>query len=101
MVAVSLNGCISTSNYVKTNLNILEYTQSEIFIYPNPITSNQFEIKNFNNKMHIEIHDISGKLIDYDKIGVNVFQFKNVEDGIYFISIFDDKLISSFKILKN
>ena len=101
MVAVNLNGCISTSNYLKTNLNILDIYRSEIIIYPNPIVSNQFEIKNLTNEMKIKINDISGKLIDFERIDKNVFELKNVENGIYIISIFDDKSISSFKILKN
>ena len=79
----------------------MDIYRSEIIIYPNPIVSNQFEIKNLTNEMKIKINDISGKLIDFERIDKNVFELKNVENGIYIISIFDDKSISSFKILKN
>ena len=101
MVSVNLDGCISTSSYYTTNLNIETNYFNTIRIYPNPISSNQFEIKNLNTNSIVEIFDISGKVIDFKQIDINHFEINNIENGIYFIRILDGLQSFTFKILKN
>ncbi len=101
MVTVNLDGCISTSSYYKTNLRTETNYFNSIRIYPNPIISNQFEIKNLKKNSIIEIFDISGKVIDFKQIDINHFEINNIENGIYFIRILDGLQSFTFKILKN
>ncbi len=101
MVAVNLNGCVSTSSYLKTNLGIEKISELSLFVFPNPLISNQFEIKNLTQNMIVEIKDITGKNVDFEKIGANIFEIKNIVSGIYFINVIDSNQNYTFKIFKN
>lgn len=101
MVAVNLNGCVSTSNYFKTNLGFENIEKIIYDITPNPMVNNQFEVKGLNRNSTIEIKDVTGKNVDFQKIDDTHFEIKNCVSGIYLISIFDNNYNYTFKILKN
>ena len=101
MVSVDLNGCISTSSYLKTNLAIEKLDESPYLIYPNPLINNEFKIQNLTSNTTIEIKDITGKNIDFQQIDISHFEITHMVNGIYFVIINDGKLKSTFKILKN
>lgn len=101
MVAVNLNGCVSTSSYFKTNLSIENISTIPFYLYPNPLISNQFEIENVTKNRLVEIKDITGKSIDFEELGVNLFEIKNASSGIYFVLVKDGNQNQTFKILKN
>jgi hypothetical protein len=101
MVAVNLNGCVSTSKYLKTNLTVENLGNIIYEVFPNPLQSNLIEIKNLDLNSSIEIKDITGKNIEFQRIDQTRFEIKNIINGIYFISVFDGKQKNTFKILKN
>ena len=101
MVAVNLNGCVSTSNYFKTNLGFENIEKIIYNIIPNPMVDNHFEVKGLNRNSTIEIKDVTGKNVDFQKIDDTHFEIKNCVSGIYLISIFDNNYNYTFKILKN
>ena len=101
MVSVNLNGCVSTSKYLKTNLAIENLGSINYEVFPNPLQSNLIEIKNLDLNSSIEIKDVTGKNIEFQKIDQTHFEIKNIINGLYFISIFDGKQKNTFKILKN
>jgi pullulanase/glycogen debranching enzyme len=71
----------------------------KIFTYPNP-TKDNFQISTDTN--HIIIYDITGKKVKEFKgrfIANNTFSIKELENGIYFLTI--DTTNSILKILKN
>ncbi len=82
------------------NINFLE---NHVKIYPNP-SSGYFFIENGNNGNkinHIQIFDISGKLIDEKKIYFNLdyIEIEELNSGFYFLKIFAAHGIISKKIL--
>lgn len=103
MVAVNLNGCVSTSTYIRTNLDVNNINNSSLEIFPNPINSNKFEILNLSkiiDDSKIKVFDISGKNINYLRVNNNQFIIDSNYLGIIFIQIMDDNDSITFKILK-
>ncbi|HFS66753.1 MAG TPA: T9SS type A sorting domain-containing protein, partial [Flavobacteriia bacterium] len=85
-----------------TSASINENTNEAILIYPNP-SSDYVTIKcNLEEKFSIFLTDISGKHIINKKefIDNKVLNIKNLNKGIYFITITTKNNIKTFKLIK-
>lgn len=92
--------------YYTENLSVIENESSNINIYPNPVNE-ILTIKGLEqNKVSIQIFDVSGKLVYHNKLNVNQNKIEipvsHLEKGIYFIKIFNQfgKFLHTEKILK-
>jgi len=71
----------SLSNNTVSNLNIE--------IYPNP-TSNLLHIKgDIDRNSEIQIYDLAGQLVKYERVSYDIISLKNITDGIYNVKISD------------
>lgn len=93
----------SSGNYTFTNtLSRLEYTISNIKIYPNPTTS-FWNISFVNSIDSIELFDITGKTIQKFTPNANQFQLDGsaLSQGIYFVKIKSGLDFIVQKIIRN
>ena len=77
-----------------------------ITAFPNPANDFLFlKIENFNNEnMEVQIIDIHGRVLHHQKITVNQthFTMDNLASAIYGVQVMlDNKLVKTFKIVKN
>lgn len=94
--------------YYSQNLSVTESVDTKLYsVYPNPVNE-ILTIKGLEqNKVSIQIFDVSGKLVYHNKLNVNQNKIEipvsHLEKGIYFMKIFNQfgKFIHSEKILKN
>lgn len=100
----SQNGCDSLikinliSNIVGIN-EILNTTEVESVIYPNP-TSSQLTIVADLDIHEINIHDITGKLIKRIIHNTNNINVADLSNGVYFIKLVTDEGIITKKFVK-
>ncbi|MBI9068352.1 MAG: T9SS type A sorting domain-containing protein [Salinivirgaceae bacterium] len=86
------------------NGHVLSYVGNSIsetfIVFPNPVTNQEFYIKNLFNTTEIQLYDCSGKLIrTFKNKNFNCFQLQNITEGIYFIKAFSNNTIYSSKII--
>lgn len=84
--------------------------QIQFSIFPNP-TSNTITIKSLNHfdeNVTIEVVEINGKVVsetnylvkNYQDFNVPLVDFENLNQGVYFIKIFNSKFLNSYKVVK-
>lgn len=84
--------------------------QIQFSIFPNP-TSNSITIKSLNHfdeNVTIEVVDINGRVVsetnylvkNYQDFNVPIVDFENLNQGVYFIKIFNSKFLNSYKVVK-
>ena len=102
-VAVSSGFCTEQSTCVSfTVLSTEEFSNTEVNVFPNPVTS-ILKIDNFTEKaLKITINDISGKIINTlvsqkERIEINL---EKESSGVYFVNIVSKTKSSTFKIIK-
>jgi hypothetical protein len=90
-----------------SSVGISDFPENEISIYPNP-TKGEFKIKNEEFKIqNLIITDITGKTIQsFSNLQINEFSnfqlsIENYPNGIYFLKIYSENQIKTFKIVKN
>ena len=71
--------------------------------YPNPSHDNEsIYIPTYENDMILKLFDFSGKLLLEKKIALQKVELKGLKNGIYFISITNQKkAIRNFKVIVN
>jgi hypothetical protein len=84
------------SNDVQINAGINEFENSNIRIYPNPVSTN-LNITNMSGVGMIQISDILGKIIESIHISGNSASINtnNLTRGIYFITLYNNKGIAA------
>ncbi len=102
-VELSNGSCIEQSSCVSFNvLSTEEFSNTEVNVFPNPVTS-ILKIDNFTeNELKITVNDISGKIINTlvsqkERIEINL---DNESSGVYFVHIASKTKTSTFKIIK-
>ncbi|MDQ3191067.1 MAG: T9SS type A sorting domain-containing protein [Bacteroidota bacterium] len=99
-VELTLNGCSKTSDCIFVISNDLKENtafNNQLNIYPNP-NNGKFVIET-NANTQIQIFNPIGQII-LNKIlinGINQIELENAENGLYFISLVDEKGIRSTK----
>lgn len=84
-----------------TTLDIIDYPNDNIRIYPNP-NSEYITIDGYSNLLSISIYDVTGKIINRfdepnnESVSINTSEFL---DGTYFISILTNTGITTKKII--
>lgn len=93
---------------VRTDCDYLstEELDAPVFsIYPNP-TSNTFTVEaDIATNVNVELLNLSGKLITYRenafaKSASTTFNISNLDNGVYFIRIYNSNIFRTFKIVK-
>ncbi|MEO8760142.1 MAG: T9SS type A sorting domain-containing protein, partial [Bacteroidia bacterium] len=99
--AVVTNTTVNTIQISSTEIN--KFTKNGIRVYPNP-TTNYITVSNAQSGNYI-ITNAIGQIIASGPISANnnVINVANVNDGIYFIQLFDEKqnLIGTSKFIKH
>jgi len=72
---------------------------ADFVVYPNP-TSN-YIIINSDEMLNICIYNISGELVYFDKIDLFPFKFDftSFESGVYLVKLYNDKKMSTQKVI--
>ncbi|MCX8144387.1 MAG: T9SS type A sorting domain-containing protein [Bacteroidia bacterium] len=81
-----------------TNLPTTLYPNSEIFIYPNP-ADDKVSFSSMLTFYQYKIFDISGREVDAGFINNNSIFTQHLNNGIYLIQLFNDKIVASFKLI--
>jgi len=85
-------------NVTESVLDIVDYSQTLVEVYPNPVI-NQFSIRNLYNRKMI-ISDVSGKTcIEFNKYTGELISTDNFEEGIYFVSYIDNDEVRTMKLI--
>lgn len=102
-VEVSNGSCLELSLCINFSvLSTEEFTDEDISIYPNPVSS-VLKIDNFTaTELIITMNDILGKTINTFKSQSEHFEidFKNNASGVYFVNLVSKTKSSTFKIVK-
>ncbi len=80
--------------------DVAEHTTNIVSIYPNP-TNGVLNINTSNNSL-IKLFNINGKLINTTiaQSSVTIFDLSNLENGIYFIQVENNGIITTQKVVK-
>lgn len=76
----------------------IESYETEFSVYPNP-TNNELNISVENNST-IKLLDLTGKLINTSNSSMTTWDVSNLENGIYILSIENNGVITTQKIVK-
>ena len=99
-------GCSLLSNPIFVDLSqILELTQNEFVIFPNPFNESIYIIKNEYHNIEIIVSDVTGKLVYHDVqdnsddlfISINL---PELASGAYFLTLYYENSFSSYKLIK-
>lgn len=88
-----------------TNINNLNY-ESELLVYPNP-AHNQITVQHSSNSLinsRIEFYDVLGKRLYVEceeKNNLKTLNIESLENGVYFLVIYQSQQMQTFKIIKN
>jgi hypothetical protein len=95
------------SEYVQVNTGISTAKKDELIVYPNPVTSNELNIKHktqTNQAATVSIYDISGKQLKEINLIMNgnnsSIQLDNIEKGIYLVKFETNNETSYSKFIK-
>lgn len=84
-------GCSATSTPFEWNITGLTKTEKNGFkIYPNPVSDILYFSVNNNLNTTIEIFDINGKLMYFEKTGNNFINVNELTQGVYHIRIIEN-----------
>jgi hypothetical protein len=92
------NDTLRTSFRVVFN-NLQSLTQTDVRLFPNPGSAG-FRISTRANASHCQVLDISGKVLQQTKVENNFVNTENLSAGTYFIRIYTDRGIASFRWIK-
>jgi len=94
---------MATKAGINNQLSVVEFSDSELHVFPNPVAS-VLKINNNNGQnLDIRINDINGKLVTSKASNQRLIEI-NVENhntGIYFVNVISETKSSTFKIVKN
>lgn len=95
------------SDYVQVNTGISNTMKDELIVYPNPVTSNELNIKHktqTNQTTTVSIYDISGKQLKEMNLILNgnnsSIQLDNIEKGIYLVKFETNNETTYSKFIK-
>jgi hypothetical protein len=95
------------SEYVQVNTGISTAKKDELIVYPNPVTSNELNIKHktqTNQAATVSIYDISGKQLKEINLNMNgnnsSIQLDNIEKGIYLVKFETNNETTYSKFIK-
>ncbi|HLO53677.1 MAG TPA: T9SS type A sorting domain-containing protein [Saprospiraceae bacterium] len=79
--------------------SIVDYSENETFIYPNP-TSGRVQFNKNMGLCSLSVYNLQGKLVkELDKIESEV-ELMDLPAGIYFLDLRDNKSIKRYKLIK-
>ncbi len=85
------------TDIITTGYNSLTENTSNVSIYPNPATSN-VTIKGVNGT--VELYSISGKKVYSNVVnGTLLVDVENLSNGVYFIKVTENNVISTYKLI--
>ena len=103
-VAISLNGCIDTSECIPVNLSeINDFKNTFVSVYPNPV-SEILEIKGLKKLTeleNIEIISSKGNVLKKLEEKKEIINIKNLPPGLYFLKINLKTEARTIKFIKN
>jgi len=90
---------ILTGNNI--NLSTSDNQLSEISVYPNPAVRSVF-FEGLTTQVKYEIYGINGKALKNGEIDAqnNQVNIENLENGLYFVRLFNENMSSTHKIIK-
>lgn len=95
------------SDYVQVNTGVSSEKRDDLIVYPNPVTSNELNIKHntlTNQIAKVSIFDISGKQLKEIDLLLNgnksVLQLDNLEKGVYLIKFESNNETTYSKFIK-
>ncbi len=95
------------SDYVIVNTGISNTKKDELIVYPNPVTSNELNIKHktqTNQAAIVSIYDINGKQLQQINLILNgnysSVQLDNIESGIYLVKFETNNETTYSKFIK-
>lgn len=94
---------IETENFTTTNVDVDIVTESEITIYPNPVsTTLQISISNSADKARYELYSITGQLMTSGLIenGNASVSMDSYSPSMYILRIFNGNKLSTHKVVK-
>lgn len=82
-------------------LSTIENTISDIYLFPNP-TSNELNLSSKENLVgaSIAIYDVSGRVVQTEKLNSNTLSVSKLKTGIYFLNITINKTVTSLRFIK-
>ena len=90
-------GTLLTNDLNKTTLGVIDYSQKDFSIYPNP-TDDYVQLSGLDNSHEYIIYNFLGKELTKGKLNKNEkISVTSLESGIYFIQIDADRLIKFVK----
>lgn len=102
-VSTNKNGCISTSEYVSTTLNLDGKNRTTTYlIYPNPMTSdNEYVyIKGAKESDKLFLHSITGQEITFTRIDAETIYINDLSVGVYLLEIISNNTKLQTKLIK-
>ena len=81
-------------------LSIDDYILNKISIYPTLVSERLYILNITVNSLDIVIYNINGQKIE-TSITNNYIEVESLIDGLYFLEIIDNGIVSSFKFVKN
>ncbi|WP_439151328.1 M28 family peptidase [Winogradskyella sp.] len=102
-VEVTNGSCIERSVCINFNtLTTEQFTNEDVNIYPNPVSSILKIDNNTGEEISIEIIDISGKLYNTlkTKNTINSVDLSDIATGVYFVKVSTLSKSSTYKIVK-
>ncbi len=103
-VVISSHEVSGTTTIFKIEDNTIGYAEEnniEVSIYPNPVVNVLNIDGNFDENTHYTITDINGKTMKSNILNTNSIDVKQLNNGIYVLSItFNDQLIYSKEFIK-
>ena len=91
----------SFSEDCDATLNSEDFSLHNIMMYPNP--TKDLLMVNINSQSTYIVYDMYGKLLHEGKLdyGVNIIDYKNYQDGLYFLNISNEEGSVIKKVIKN
>lgn len=97
-----LNATVWLATNSALSVNDLAKSEADVEIFPNP-SSDYIYIKNNkgnNSNYTVTISDASGKLVFSKAINSNQIDIKNLQKGLYYLSVKTETGLKNFKIIK-
>ena len=102
-VSTNLKGCISTSEYISTTLNLSDKNVATTYsIFPNPMNTDYvyLHVKGAKENDELILYTITGKKINLNRMNAETIQTADLPVGVFILEIVSNNNIFRTKVIK-
>ena len=102
-VSTNLKGCISTSEYISTTLNLSDKNVAPTYsIFPNPMNTDYvyLHVKGAKENDELILYTITGKKINLNRMNAETIQTADLPVGVFILEIVSNNNIFRTKVIK-